>query len=1265
MKTGWLVLLCGALYSSPALGQGSSTLTGNVTDQTQAAIPLVRILLVSQEAGVRRETVTNDQGVFTISALSPRNYSVHAEIDGFKKAVSSVEVGAGSTVRLDLVLVPSDSRQVVEVNADPPVIETQTGMVSAVFTEKELSSMPLFGRNVLEAALSIAGVGGDIGSDEGGIFQDVPSSAAGLSITGGRAGSTAIMADGTNATSVGIGRATVTFTPELIQEVQVITSTFSAKYGVSGGGVINTVSRAGTDQLRGSAYWFNRNPLFSAHRFNRPIPPQEKRNEAGATISGPVIIPHVYNGKKRTFFFVGFEPKRWFDAVDIYDRFPAAEERLGDFRNSYLAPGQRRPLLYQQVRCMPSPQDCQQLMPQHRPSSTAEYPLFSANDPDPSKRGLVIPKAYLDPLAQKILQEVPMPNIPFDPQGRNYFGFRGVNGASNRLNVKVDHNLSSGNRMSARYTEVPNLADRYRVNKENLFFSLASDRSLTRQFAFTDTHVLSPRVVNEARANYTFADYSRALPGDLATKNYTREKFGLPNSTGWGYPRFNTGYGSYGFTGSAPGTYIEHQYQLSDDISIVYRHHNVSFGADLRLMMLNVKSSGLQDACCPTFAWAAAQTNSGNANTPGGTGGVQFASFLLGVPNSVNLRGLVIPYYYRWKTGAAYFQDDWRVRRNLTLNLGVRWQYNSPRSEKFNRQASADVFNPVEILRPNGDLQALTFNYLFSGYGGRSIYLEPVHKRNFEPRFGFAWAPRLGFLRDRKMVIRGGYGISHPPVTGRGRSPVPDFGAGTSGSWTYTRWANNNAPPRTQTVNPQFLVRLGSNQPVMNITPLVLEIPSEGVLCHNCPPVRDPRVPGGALLVFTGNASSPYVQTWNLTTQFELARSFVLTLAYLGHKGTHLYSPLIAINNPDPILYEELLNQGGDPNEAIEDPFGRKDAAGNLITTTLVNLMRPIPTAGDISVAGQTNSNSIYHAGTFSLERRYARGLGMRFNYTWGKSIDTASDANLSSGGNTFLWGDTRLQDADNLKANRSVSNFDTRHRLNLVMNLDLPFGRRRRFFTNTGKTSRLLISNWSLNAVGSLYSGIPFAPYLGDANGVPGGASGFEQLRPDVVVGVPMFNPRWSKSVANDVPYWNPEAFARPAYGNLGDAPRTFDYARHPWRSSLNGSIFRDFYPWENRRRSIQFRAEAFNVLNHVTFTTANGGNESPNLFSSAPPVSRTGLSLAGPIPYLVNLGGASFPVGTRENLLAASYNQNFGKLWRDRNGPARVIQFGLRISW
>ncbi len=417
--------------------------------------------------------------------------------------------------------------------------------------------------------------------------------------------------------------------------------------------------------------------------------------------------------------------------------------------------------------------------------------------------------------------------------------------------------------------------------------------------------------------------------------------------------------------------------------------------------------------------------------------------------------------------------------------------------------------------------------------------------------------------------------------------------------------------------------------------------------------------------MFSRDTKSSYIQTWNLTNQFEAGGSTVVTLSYMGQRGIHLLSPLLGINNPDPVAYGDLLEEGGDPQELIEDTFGRVDNQGNPILRPRVDYLRPNPLAGDVSLAGLTDSTSTYHAGTAAVDRRFRGGFGFRANYSWAKSIDTSSDASLNAPAVTAMWGLTRIQNPRDLRSNRSVSTFDVRHRINFALtSWDLPFGRRKRLWTNAGPKTNAVVGNWSVTGNMFLSSGVPWAVILGntDSNGVPSGAVGNERVRPDIIPGVPLRNPRWSKNVANDVPYVNPEAFARPDFGQIGNSPRTLDYFRLPWRFSSNLSLFKEIRPWKERSRYFQLRGEFFNVTNTATFSWAPGGT-SDALFSSAPPVCRTCVKLGGPMPYLFNLGGATFPVGTRENILATSYNQNFGKLWRDRNGPGRIVQLAFRF--
>jgi hypothetical protein len=1243
--------------------QSTGSIVGQVTDLSGAVVPSAKIVVTGVETGVQRPTTTTSDGYYSVPSLPPANYFVSAEVSGFKKTVSTaMKVDTTATVRVDLKLAPQDSKVTVEVSARAPALETETSMTGDTVAGKELPDSPLNGRNVLELAMTVAGVQGEMGSDEAGIGYNVPSPGSGLSVNGGRPGMLSIMADGMNATSIAYSRATVTFSPDNIAELKVISSSYSAKYGVTGGGVISTVSKSGGQELHGSAFWFTRNPALTARTFYQPTASGMRRNEMGVTLGGPVIIPRVYNGKQKTFFFASYEPKRRRDETAQWAHVPTVEERNGDFRNSWVSPGSTNPLLYQQVDCVDAA--CSGLKWLNRASSTTVYPLFCA-DCAPDMVGHVIPKNMLDPVAQKFLSYVPLPNMPYNSQGQNYIGVQGVSANDNRWNIKLDQTVTDKNRLSVRFTDIPNMSDRYNLIRD---FYLAqappSDQAVTRQAYLADTQTVSAHIVNEFRGSVTHSNYTRRNPGDLSTVNYTKDVFGLPNSTGWGFPRIYAGMLQMGPLQDMQNNH-ENQYQAADDVTMIFGSHNIQVGVDFRLLQQNTLSSGLLYSCCGSYDFTSSNpTASGNANIPTGSGGYPFASFLLGTPNALQLAGASIPYYYRYKTEAAYFQDDWKVKSNFTLNLGVRWQYVSPRSEKYNRQAGLDIDHPFQVSTNNsagaynGTVEA--FNYLFTGSGTGSIYLEPTHKRNFEPRIGFAWTPHTGWNSHGRFVIRGGYGISHTNSNAaNGATPYPTFGLGNTSAWNYGQWTGTGAAPVTQSKNPDEVVSIGRNIPVVILDPTITQIPATGKICQGCVPA-DPRVSGITNFTFVKRNNAPYIQTWNLTMQQEFQWGLVGSINYMGQKGTHLPSVKYNINAPDPTKFAAALDQGIDPTQSVPDPYGRVDASGNLRNVTLQDLMRPWPTVGDVQVLGVTNDLSIYHAGTASLERRFANGIGTRFNYTYSKSIDTGSDS-TNDQQNQFNWGFTKIQDPGNLKANRSVSLFDSRHRFNLTTNADLPFGKGQRFLNRGGVVDQL-VGGWSLNAVGSLYSGRPFPVTLGDANGIPS-VGGVIVVRPDLVQGVPAINPLWNKAGASNIPYFNPLAFARPAYGKMGDAPRTLDWMRTPWQPNLNASLFKNIYPFENHKRYAQFRFEAFNALNHTWFTT--NPNSSMSIFSGQPTISRTGLSLAGQIPYLIGLNPSSFPVGSREYYIAQRYNANFGVFNMGNNNPGRTISLALKLNW
>lgn len=1252
------------------MAQSTSSITGQVLDQSKAVVPNAEVVVTAAATGSIYRTKSNSDGYYTVPSLPAAEYKVSAQAGGFKETVSAVfTLDASSTARMDLTLALADSKQEIVVTAAPPAVESEQSMVSTTISEREMEYMPMQDRGALETLMTLPNVGYDMNgtgmSDVPPVAPVSPSPGVGVSIGGGQFGSNAFLTDGAASTSAGLGRAMLTFSADNVQEVKVIQSTYSAQYGSTGGGVVSMITKSGTNELHGTALWFNENPFFDARTFGSSVPPGTRKNEFGLILGGPVVLPRVYNGRNKTFFSLSVEPKRFTTASETRMRVATAAERQGDFRNTWVSPGASVPLLYQHVQCSGSDAQCSQLAPLNRPTATTVYPLFCANCP-PDQVGHVIPKSYISPMAQQIYASVPLPNAPYDASGDNLVGTNGNFGSDNRWNAKIDHQLTANNRLTGRFTNIPIQGTGFTIVKAAQPFPGLENYSDTKQAFLSATSTLSPRMVNEARAAYTFANYSFLPAYDIGTKNYTADVFGLPNATGWGYPEFSIGgvapnFGTVGMNNLPTKLFIykENQYQFSDDFTMTFGKHTMTIGGVIGRQQLNSTGDGLGDACCGEYTFPLALTNSGNANIATGAGGLAFASFLVGVPNTVSLRTAVIPYYYRWKNYAGYFQDDFKVKSNLTLNMGVRYQYNSPRAEKYNRQANLDLNDPVPLTNAAGAVTGYTLNYVYAGTNGTSRYLEPPHEKNFEPRFGFAWTPGFGWNGSRRFVLRGGYGISHLPSTGRSRTPIPDFG-GAQSQWTYTQWTGAGAQPLTQSANPNDLIRLGSNPPKTIPNSTLLQIPASGKLCAGCSPA-DPRVPSSGLVYFPKTNDAPYVQTWNLTAQYELPQHLVLSLTYMGQKGRHLYSPDFNLNAPNVVLYQNLLNQGGDPTQTVPDPYGRLAANGNPLAVSLQDLMRPYPTLGDITVTGITNSTSIYNAGSAQLERRFSGGIGFRANYTWAKSIDNAGEISINE--NTVR--NSYFQDPLDLKNNRSVSAFDIRHRVVFTTSAELPFGKGKSLLRDSGRLTNLLAGGWSVNGIGTIASGNPFAAILGvgDTNGIPGATGGSSRIWPNMVLGVPIINPLWNKNVANDVPYLNPAAFARPAFGQEGNAPRTFDYARQPWQQNFNVSLVKEFRPFENRRRFVQLRLEAFNALNHVTFHW-NPQFGAP-LFNTAPAVSRTGLSLAGPIPYFPGTSASSFPAGSRDAILAQNYNTNFGGLYYGNNSPGRLIQIAAKLYW
>lgn len=1191
-------------------------ITGTIFDPSGAVIPNAIVSVTSVGTNQQFKETTGNTGSYSFPALEPVTYRIEVEANGFKKKViNEVKVDTASIATVDIKMEPGAPTTQVTVEADAAQINTENGTLSSTISARQIQDVPLLNRSVLDLALTLPNISGDAGSENPVITSVTPCPGCNLSVGGGRPMSTLLLADGANNTGVSLARTMVSFTPETVQEFTVQTSNFSAEYGTSGGGVINVTTKSGTNRFSGTALWYNRNPNFAASPFslaatNRPFPTQ-KYNQFSLSAGGPVWIPKIYNGKNKTFFFAAYEPEYRRDHLDQYGLMPTDGMRSGDFSGLVNTPSGWLPqsVVNQFAGSAPTavgPASDSVIYNNYTVNAAGQFtvaPLPTGQTTYTPFPGNKIPQSMLDSVAQKTLPAIATAGPYYlNSNGliSNIVAPRLLSQDDSRYTLRVDHIVTDNNRLYGRYTITPlTKVQGTPVSPTNNTAVYSS----AQQALLADTHTFTPSLFNDLRLNYTRGRFSNTASPQYDAKSGTNLNaiLGLPNITQGGVPYFSglfpgsslggggstaTGYGNGGSTEEEDK---EERYAVSDIVYKVWGNKSIKFGGDYSHALQNV--TPLYAALGGAYAFSNIQTNS--TGTSSGTGGSPWASFLLGVPNgNVTLRNTEIPYYYRWNNADLFLQNDWKVRPNLTLNLGVRWNLEMPRTEKYNHQG---VFRP-DLAQSYNLATPLTLQdgtviksvqvppFAFSGVGGNSKYLTPPQYKDFEPRFGFAWSPKL--LQSKHMTIRGGWGLSHAPISGFTQLPQPDFSA----------TSNFATVPPSSTVNPNYVLRLGENPPVL--TPGTASqviygaagIPSNGLATLNS--LYYQAAVGG--FAVSQNYHTPYVENWNTTLSWQVAHGTTVEFAYSGAMGIHLFMPQENMNPKSSSLISAQNAQNVSTTGTINDPLGRVNPqTGKILTVQNGSLGSPYLGFSSLYQWFDASGNSIRHAGYVNVVHRSVAGLTFNANYTLAKSIDTGSsaggDKNILGAvngqvGGQVAFGGTRAND-------RSVSTYDQKHVVHGSVIYDLPFGKGRKFLTKTWRPVNYFISGWSASGVERLASGFPYVVYLSDANQL---GDLTHSIRPNIVSGVPLINPLYSTGCpigSGCQPYVNPAAFERPALGTLGTAPRTLDGVRGPFQQNFDFSLQKNFAIGERRR--LQFRVDALNVFNHPSFavTPNNAG--------------------------------------------------------------------------
>jgi outer membrane receptor protein involved in Fe transport len=1248
MRVLGLFLLCAVAVNAQTNKGG---IKGTVSDANGAAVPGATVTITNLSTNQAVKVTTSETGAFSASSLEPVSYSVVVERSGFKKAiVEKVKVDTANIATANVTLETGAVAETVTVTADAPLINTESGTTTQTVTERQIRDIPLANRSVLDLATTAPNVSGDAGSEDPEVTSGQPVPGFNLNVNGGRSGSTSILADGVNNTGVGIARAVVSFTPETVQEFTVQTSAYSAEYGNTGGGVINVTTKSGGNDFFGTALLYHRNPKTNARPFiigSGPRTPNNRRYTQGSvTVGGPVYLPSLglngkklYDGHNKTFFFFAYEPRWLRDFLDVTTILPTAAERAGDFRNLVRTSSGWLPTdvaarfnlastgpanIYQQFtvvggRLVPiilgaGNQYCQFGDTRFIPGTAAAPQCTAATNATPIPGLNVLPGAFIDPIAPKILEFMPphSNNYFLDGAGllRNHIVQRFVQQDETRYTLRIDHNISNNNRANFRYSKTPAVGVRGFGSDVNGNSAAYSD---AKQYLISDNHMFSPTLINDLRLNYTRGVFSEDFSPEFSInggRNLATE-LGLPSLTSGGMPLFQisqdgltNAFGDIGSSGSTNNFNVEERFNINDIVYWTRGNQTWKFGADLSYARLNV---------VPFFGasggrWEFRTVNtSSNRSTTLANGGNNLASLLLGVPNTVQVRPLLLNYDYRWKSGAVFVQNDWRVKPNFSLNLGLRYSLQYPRTEKNNLQGvfRPDLAQTVALTEAQRRATATGLGivttapipayvpttvqippFAFAGQGGRSRYIVAVDYMGFEPRFGFAWSPKFfKWGEQRGLVIRGGYGLSHAPLTGNNRTPNPDLGGFTGVS---TVAAGSTAG---STADPSQPVRLTGNPPASGTgTPLntLLGTTADGLVFANSigvPGVADAGAASGKV---------PYSQNWNLSMSLELFKNTVVEVAYVGNKGTHLYLPPVNINPRDIDFVESLEAANINAETAFADPLGRRNLLGAVVTIQRNSITSPYYGFGVLSRYFDPSANSIRHGAYIDVRRRVGKGFTFTANYTFAKSIDDASDSSpdvrVLTTGTTLgqvSYGAPRSGD-------RAVSAFDIRHNASGTFIWDIPFGRGRSFLKGANKVVNGLVGGWTISGKILLQGGTPALPFITDTNRL-GGVN--RTVRVDIVQGVPLKNPLWSSSCpvgATCEPYLNPAAFMRPAKGSLGTSPRTVNL-RGPMQEYFDFSIQKNFdLPFiggEGKRR-IQFRVDLLNAFNHPNFRFNNTGN-------------------------------------------------------------------------
>lgn len=1009
----WLILstlsLCALIPGAGSLfGQADTgSITGTVTDPAGAVLAGVKVTIVEVATNRQQTFTTGGDGRYSSGPLRVGEYRIEAELAGFKRLVhQNIQLHVQETAAVNLQMDLGTLNQEVTVQAVTELVRTEDASQGSVIEERRVKDLPLNGRDYLQLSLLSEGTLPPPGQGRtaSGTNDGVGSRAGGFSAGGQRTTDNNYLLDGfdnnTDDTSFDTNQAEVIKpSVDAIQEFKVQTNAYSAEFGRAAGGVVNLTMKSGTNLFHGTAYDFLRNEKLDARNFFDPArKPPFKRNDYGFTFGGPVI-------KDKAFFFFAWETLKRRESATVNNTIPTLAMRQGDF-------------------------------------SALNVPIYDPSTYDPATKtrqvfpGNIIPANRIDPIAQQFMNLYPNPqngrlsqNFIFNPPNQEDVG---------RINTREDFQLSPQNQLAWIFnTETDDIPASTSLPAPAFGGNTRTTGVQGYGTGLTWTDVVSPGLVTSTKAGWFKDEFLINFSPEALALGNLAAKIGLqtpPSNLNVTYPNVNVS----GFTGLGAGNFEPvwsdgQNRQIKNDTSWIKGSHTMKFGAEAQWIQTNNVNARNEGG---TFSFSGRYTRNSLTNA----GGSPVADFLLGQVDSstyststrVEARAILL---------GGYFQDDWKVSRRFTLNLGLRYEFLRPFEDKYNKLANVDL--DTDPLHPQLVLESQV---------GQSSFIQ-ANPFNFQPRVGLAYQ-----LLPDKVVIRAGYGIYSP------FQRFSPFGDSSS-----------------MVVNPPFNVAVSTSSDGITAASLLKNgIPVDQLALQNAKSV--------SLASLQRDQPHSYSQQWNTNVQYEFARNWMFQVGYFGDRGVHLANLLDT--NYVTSLGPGNINQRrrfGSIFIPVSIP-GQAGPVSGVVISPLGSILRQ-----------ENTGNTIFNSMQAKIEHRFSGGFTILASWIWSKGLGDIRGLSPEGAapGSTY-------QNPANLRQERGYLDTQVAHSFVLSEIWDLPYGHGRQFGANVNRVVNAVLGDWSLGGILTLTTGRPFnvtvngdpansgqtdrANLVGDPYAVPGG---------------------------------------------------------------------------------------------------------------------------------------------------------------------------------